>query len=130
MPVAIITGSAGFVGSKTTRLFSEQGWAVLGVDNDMRSVYFGPGASTATNRARLESQVRGYSHLTLDIRDREAIEPLFRECGGEIGAIAHTAAQPSHGWATRDPHMRPDDPGLQPSDPHPGTLINPELPTC
>jgi len=102
--VVIITGSAGLVGSETARLFSERGWEVVGVDNNMRMQLFGPEASTAANRARLESEVRGYRHTTLDIRDRDAVEGLFARHGPAVGAVIHAAAQPSHDWAARNPH--------------------------
>lgn len=104
MSLLIVTGSAGLVGSEAARFFSEAGWEVVGIDNDMRSRFFGPEASTARNRARLEAELPGYRHVALDIRDRDAIEGLFARYGGAIGAVIHAAAQPSHDWAARDPH--------------------------
>ena len=104
MSLVIVTGSAGLVGSESARLFSERGWDVVGVDNDMRSSFFGPDASTSANRARLEADLPGYRHISIDIRDRDAVEDLFARHGRSIGAIIHTAAQPSHDWAARDPH--------------------------
>ncbi len=105
MSVAIITGSAGLIGSEASRHFASKGLDVVGVDNDMRKVFFGDEASTAWNRQRLEEGVSNYRHQNTDIRNREQIEALFKDFGKDIKLIVHTAAQPSHDWAARDPHM-------------------------
>jgi CDP-paratose 2-epimerase len=104
MSLVVITGSAGLVGSESARLFYQQGWAVVGIDNDMRSHFFGAEASTEANRIRLQAELAGYRHVAIDIRDRKAVEQLFKSLGSTIGAVIHTAAQPSHDWAARDPH--------------------------
>ena len=49
MDVAIITGSAGLIGSESARHFAARGMHVVGVDNDMRKTFFGHEASTACN---------------------------------------------------------------------------------
>ncbi len=99
----IITGSAGLVGSEAVRYFAAQGYAVVGIDNDLRAVFFGPEASTAWAASRLTEELPGYAHREVDIRDRSALEDIFRERQGEIVAVIHTAAQPSHDWAAKDP---------------------------
>ncbi len=104
MSLAIITGSAGLIGSEAAKHFAAQGLDVIGIDNDMRKVFFGDEASTAWNRQKLESTLPNYSHLSVDIRSREEIDALFKKHGSEIKLIVHTAAQPSHDWAARDPH--------------------------
>jgi CDP-paratose 2-epimerase len=104
MSLAVITGSAGLVGSESARFFCGEGWDVVGIDNDMRSYFFGAEASTAANRASLEADLSNYRHLAVDIRDREAIETLFAKHGTAIKTVIHAAAQPSHGWAAHDPH--------------------------
>ncbi|HEY9612722.1 NAD-dependent epimerase/dehydratase family protein [Allocoleopsis sp.] len=104
MGVAIITGSAGLIGSEATTFFAEQGLDVVGIDNDMRRVFFGEDASTTWNRQRLEQTLGSqYRHLQADIRDNEAITQIFKQYGSHIALIIHTAAQPSHDWAARDP---------------------------
>jgi CDP-paratose 2-epimerase len=106
MEIAIITGSAGLIGSESVRFFADKGFKVVGIDNDMRSFFFGESASTAWNRNLLKEQYGdSYFHYDLDIRDREAIENLFKEYSSDIALIIHTAAQPSHDWAAKDPHM-------------------------
>ncbi len=104
MSVAIITGSAGLIGSEAVTFFAALGLHVVGIDNDMRREFFGEEASTLWNRTRLE-QILGsaYSHHSLDIRDKEGIGKLVAKYGKDISLIIHTAAQPSHDWAVRDP---------------------------
>ncbi len=105
MDVAIVTGSAGLIGSETCRQFHAQGCLVAGVDNDMRRVFFGDEASTHKNRRRLEQLLPHYAHVDEDIRDQKAMDRLFATYGADIKAVIHTAAQPSHDWAARDPFM-------------------------
>ena len=105
MSVAIITGSAGLIGSEAVRHFAQQGLDVIGVDNDMRSRFFGEEASTSWQRQQLERELGSrYRHVAADIRDQDAIESLFRSVGPELALVVHTAAQPSHDWAAREPH--------------------------
>jgi len=103
MDVAVITGSAGLIGSEAVRLFADKGLRVVGIDNDMRGVFFGADASTAWNRCQLQANVRGYTHVDADIRDADAMETVFRRYAGSIATVLHAAAQPSHDWAARDP---------------------------
>jgi CDP-paratose 2-epimerase len=103
MPAAIVTGSAGLIGSETVQFLGRKGFTVVGIDNDMRQVFFGPEASTAWSRKRLQATVPGYRHCSLDIRDRPGIEEVFAEYNSGIELVVHTAAQPSHDWAARDP---------------------------
>ena len=103
MSVALISGAAGLIGFEAARLFSARGMTIVGIDNDMRAYFFGAGASNAGNRKRLEREVKGYSHHAEDIRDRDAMERIFSRYGSGIAVIIHTAAQPSHDWAAREP---------------------------
>ena len=104
MTVAVITGAGGLIGSEAALHFGELGLDVVGIDNDMRQVFFGAAGSTAWNRHRVEQQLGGsYTHLDIDIRDREAILGVFARYHSDIGLVVHTAAQPSHDWAAGDP---------------------------
>jgi CDP-paratose 2-epimerase len=102
MTTAIVTGSAGLIGSETARALCVRGVQVLGIDNDMRRTFFGPEASTASTRDRL-CELATYRHLDIDVRDQAALERLFTDHGRDISLIVHAAAQPSHDWAARDP---------------------------
>ena len=106
MSVILVTGSAGLIGSESVRFFANLGWNVIGIDNDMRAVFFGESASTSWNRNLLKDEYGHlYQHYNLDIRSRQAIENLFQEYSTDIELIIHTAAQPSHDWAAKDPHL-------------------------
>jgi CDP-paratose 2-epimerase len=102
--ICIITGSAGLIGAEAVRFFSSKGFQVVGIDNDMRKQFFGDEASTEWSRRDLESKIPNYMHHEIDIRNREGIESLFAEYGADIKLIVHTAAQPSHDWAAKDPY--------------------------
>jgi len=104
MSVALVTGSAGLIGSETCKKFHAEGFDVVGIDNNMRAYFFGPDASTAATRERLSASLKNYEHQDIDIRDRDGIERLFQRLGANISLVIHTAAQPSHDWAARDPH--------------------------
>src|ERR1041385_145307 len=99
----IVTGSAGLIGSETVKRFPKEGAQVVGIDNDMRAQFFGAEASTEKTRNDLVANVRGYEHHNIDIRDASLVSDLFKQHRGQIGAIVHTASQPSHDWAARDP---------------------------
>ena len=104
MTVAVITGAAGLIGSEAALHFGGLGLDVVGIDNDMRQTFFGADGSTAWNRHRVEHNLAGsYTHLDLDIRDREGIQKVFARYGSAVGLVVHAAAQPSHDWAARDP---------------------------
>jgi len=103
MSLALITGSAGLIGAEAVSFLAEKGMDVVGVDNDMRRRFFGDDASTAWNRERLERRHRTYTHVDADIRDLDAMERLFARHGRSVALVIHTAAQPSHDWAARDP---------------------------
>lgn len=47
--------------------------------------------------------MKRFIHETIDIRDQEGIFNLFKKLGKAITAVVHTAAQPSHDWAAREP---------------------------
>ncbi len=103
MPVAIISGSAGLIGSEAVRLFRARGFRVVGIDNDMRKYFFGEEGSTRWNLEELHSECLGYEHHDVDIRDGEAIRRIFERYGTETAVVIHTASQPSHDWAAREP---------------------------
>lgn len=103
MDVAVITGSAGLIGSEAVRFFSARGFTVAGIDNDMRKYFFGAEASTEWSRRQLEESVPRYRHHALDIRQQEDVDRLFQRYSGDIRIVVHTAAQPSHDWAAREP---------------------------
>lgn len=105
MSVALITGSGGLIGSASVRHFAPHFERIIGIDNDMRSVFFGPEASTRWNVDLVKEHVANYVHREVDIRDRAALEAIFREYGSSIDLVVHTAAQPSHDKAAQIPFL-------------------------
>ena len=103
MNVALVTGSAGLVGSEAVKFFSNKGFETIGIDNDMRKDFFGHDASTEWNRIMLEKNINNYTHYEIDIRDQENIENLFKKYNSDIKLLIHCAAQPSHDWAAKSP---------------------------
>lgn len=103
MSVAIVTGSSGLVGSETVRFLHQQGMKVVGIDNDLRSYFFGAEGSTQWNTKALTSQFKDFDHHNVDIRDKDKIFGLFERYAKDIALVVHCAAQPSHDWAAREP---------------------------
>ncbi len=103
MSTLLITGSGGLIGSEAARHFHGLGWDVVGIDNDMRGHFFGADASTAWMSERLLRELTGYRHHDVDIRDVDAIDRVFASAATALELVIHTAAQPSHDWAARDP---------------------------
>jgi CDP-paratose 2-epimerase len=104
MNIAIVTGSAGLIGSEAASYFASRGMTVVGIDNDLRRHFFGDEASTRWQQRELETRLgAAYCHVNGDIRDEILINNLFAEYNDDISLVIHAAAQPSHDWAARDP---------------------------
>jgi CDP-paratose 2-epimerase len=104
VPSAIVTGSGGLIGSESVGHFVEAGYDVIGLENDMRSQFFGPSASTAHTTERLVlTYGDSFRSLDVDIRDADGVDRAFAECAASLVLVIHTAALPSHDWAASDP---------------------------
>jgi CDP-paratose 2-epimerase len=103
MKIAIITGSAGLIGSQACDFFSERGYKIVGIDNDMRAYFFGEGYSTRESLNFLKSKINDYEHYNIDIRDYDRLNDIFSKYSKDIEIVIHTAAQPSHDWAAKEP---------------------------
>ncbi|MFM2293957.1 MAG: CDP-paratose 2-epimerase [Verrucomicrobiota bacterium] len=97
----LVTGSSGLIGSEVCVFFAAQGFAVHGVDNNQRAVFFGPQGDTRWNQQRLATTLKDFSHHELDIRDRAGVLTLLKTVKPDV--IVHTAAQPSHDRAAAIP---------------------------
>ncbi|MBN3040235.1 MAG: NAD-dependent epimerase/dehydratase family protein [Candidatus Omnitrophica bacterium] len=102
MKKALVTGSGGLIGAQAVEFLIEKDFKVVGIDNDMRSYFFGPEASTKNISDYLSRKFKDkFIHLSIDIRDKEKIKKVYQEHSFDL--IIHAAAQPSHDWAAREP---------------------------
>lgn len=100
-PLALVTGSCGLIGSEVSLYFSKKGFRIAGIDSNARADFFGPEGDTSWVRERLKSEILGYMHYSVDIRERVRILEIFAELRPAL--IIHTAAQPSHDRAAAIP---------------------------
>ena len=112
LKAAIVTGSNGLIGSQTVKFLIDKGYYVIGIDNDMRSYFFGDDASTKESEEKMlfEYGRENFNPLSVDIRDYNTLEVIFEglktdqeEGIIDLDMIVHTAAQPSHDWAAKEP---------------------------
>ncbi|MFH1504778.1 MAG: NAD-dependent epimerase/dehydratase family protein [Candidatus Omnitrophota bacterium] len=102
MRTALITGSCGLIGAQAVEFLAQKDFKVVGIDNDMRAYFFGKDASTKENEEYLAGCFKDkYIHWNIDIRDKEKVEEVFKKYSFDL--IIHTAAQPSHDWAAKQP---------------------------
>ena len=98
----LITGSAGLIGSESAKFFGALGFEIHGIDNDMRRYFFGKEASTQWSLRNLKEQLKDkYRHYDIDIRNNKKLTEIFSR--NKFDLIIHTAAQPSHDWAAKEP---------------------------
>jgi CDP-paratose 2-epimerase len=103
MNIAIITGSSGLIGSESVRFFADKFDLIVGIDNNQRAYFFGNDASTESTKMKLVNTISNYKHYDVDIREVPLLEEIFQEYNRDISLIIHTAAQPSHDWAAKEP---------------------------
>ena len=103
MKIAIVTGSSGLIGSEAVKFFHSKGMKVIGIDNNMREYFFGKEGSSSWNTEELKKLHENFEHCNIDIRDKEAIFEVFKKHAKDIDLVIHTAAQPSHDWAAKEP---------------------------
>lgn len=101
MKKILVTGSSGLVGSEVCIYFASKGYVIHGIDNNQRAIFFGPQGDTRWNQQRLSSEIKGFNHHELDLRNRAEILNLIKQI--QPDAIVHTAAQPSHDRAAAIP---------------------------
>jgi len=103
MNIAIITGSSGLIGSESVKFFADKFDLIVGIDNNQRAYFFGNDASTESTKMKLVNSIENYKHYDVDIRDLTLLEQIFQVYNQDISLIIHTAAQPSHDWAAKEP---------------------------
>ena len=98
----LVTGAGGLIGSQAVAYYTEKCEDVIGIDNNMRSYFFGEEGNVERTIRQLKNSKR-YRHFSADIRDTSEIQRIFQTYGNEIRAVIHCAAQPSHDWASKEP---------------------------
>lgn len=91
------------IGSEAAKFFHAKGFKIVGIDNNMREYFFGKDGSVEWNTKALKRELRNFTFYPTDIRNEDAIRDIFRRYGKDISVVIHTAAQPSHDWAAREP---------------------------
>jgi CDP-paratose 2-epimerase len=104
MKYIIITGSSGLVGSETVSFFHQKGFKVIGIDNNLRKYFFGKIACTNWKKKFQIRNLKNFNYYNIDIRNYNKLEKLFLKYKTKVKCIIHTAAQPSHDWAVKDPN--------------------------
>ena len=105
MSLALITGSNGLVGSESVNFFCDKGFEVVGIDNNLRKLFFGNDGSTLWIKKNLQKRNKKFIHCNLDIRNYEGLEKLFKKYLNKISIIIHCAAQPSHDYGKKFPFL-------------------------
>lgn len=103
MKIALITGCSGLIGSESVKFFIEKGFEIVGIDNHMRGYFFGVDSSTESSTKKLLNDYDKFKFYNIDIRDYGQLEVIFKQYCKNIEVIIHTAAQPSHDWASKEP---------------------------
>jgi len=103
MKTVLVTGSGGLIGSESVIFFCQKGFNVIGIDNDARAYFFGQEASTKWALQNLSFKYSNFRNFEVDIRDFISLSKIFGEYSTDIDLVIHTAAQPSHDWAAKEP---------------------------
>lgn len=101
MQKILVTGSSGLIGSEVCKFFAKHGFAIHGIDNNQRAVFFGNHGDTRPTLKWLRNSLRNFTHHEIDIRDRQKILNTVKKVRPD--AIVHSAAQPSHDLAASIP---------------------------
>ena len=79
MNIALVSGSSGLIGGESVDFLASKFDKVVGIDNNLRSYFFGQGASTNWNRDRLIQTHDNFSTVDVDVRSYEKLEELFKK---------------------------------------------------
>jgi UDP-glucuronate 4-epimerase len=98
----LVTGAAGFIGSHVSRFLCAKGYRVIGLDN--LNDYYDVGLKK--DRLGLLADDGNFSFVLGDIRDRDSLVALFREC--RPSHVIHLAAQAGVRDSISDPYKYVD----------------------
>ena len=102
MKKILVTGAAGFIGAHLSRKLLAGGAEVVGLDNV--NDYYDP----QLKRARMATlaEGKGFTHVDIDIADREAMARLFTQ--HRFDAVVNLAAQAGVRYSLINPHSYVD----------------------
>ena len=103
MSIVLITGSSGLVGSESVNFFSKRGFSIIGIDNNLRTFFFGNEGSTNKIKNDLLKNNKNFKNYNTDIRNYRALEKIYKRYKKNISLIIHCAAQPSHDYGKNFP---------------------------
>ena len=78
MSLAIITGSTGLVGSEAVNFFHDKGFEVIGIDNNLRKLFFGKNGSTSWIKSKLLKRNKNFKNYNIDIRNLNSVTNIFK----------------------------------------------------
>ena len=95
----LVTGSAGFIGSSLSMHLLERGDIVVGIDN--HNDYYDP----SLKEARINRFINhpNYTHIRMDIRDREIVDSLFKK--NQFDSVVNLAAQAGVRYSIDNPSV-------------------------
>ena len=102
MKKILVTGAAGFIGAHLSRKLLAGGTEVVGLDNV--NDYYDPQLKRARMAALAEGE--GFTHVDLDIADREGMARLFTQ--HHFDAVVNLAAQAGVRYSLINPHSYVD----------------------
>jgi UDP-glucuronate 4-epimerase len=102
MKKILITGAAGFIGAHLAQKLMAGGAEVVGLDN--LNDYYSP--QLKRDRMATLAAGPGFSHVNIDLADREAMAGLFRE--QRFDAVVNLAAQAGVRYSLINPHSYVD----------------------
>jgi len=103
MSVVLITGSTGLIGSEAVNFFCKKGFDVVGIDNNLRKFFFGEDGSTTWIKNKLLKSNKNFTNFSVDIRNFNNLNKIFRKYSRYINLVIHCAAQPSHDYGKSHP---------------------------
>jgi len=83
--------------------FSNKGFEIIGIDNNLRQHFFGKDASVIWQKKKLTKTYKNYKHFNTDIRNYNGLKKIFQKFKKNIKIIIHCAAQPSHDYGKNFP---------------------------
>ena len=100
---AVVTGHRGLVGYSCVKALLIHGYEVHGIDNNIRGQLFDDAPSFIKHGRLVDND--SLFEYDFDLRSKQQVDEFFKNLAiNGIDLVVHCAAQPSHDWATNNPH--------------------------